>query len=804
MTNKKLMKKIAPVVMSAAVAMTSMPYAVLASDFTDSEVLTDSTDFSVSEEFAAEDAQEEFTTEDVQDAFAAEAQQGEAYVLMNIPYDDFYKAELKNNDVKVDAFTSATLNKSRTAGMMNGNSAYHVDPNGTDVTGVTFPVKVSDLSLLKDQKQVTDSDSVTITVTNRGQTSSNTYTGKDSLIENASYSYYILSETPSYYKELTVNADGSYSFSAMKGAQTQTVAIDAILKTETTYGDYELDLNNETFSSLIDTTTDKIYGVTVNTTDGTNYGLRHLENIWRGSMLAWGTGYTTEVHGCPVSSAHYKSIMGKTIDSVTYYTDKGMITFDVPDVKVQTTTGIKATVADIMNTDSSAAVTFDQALPADFKAQYTVDGTAVSCTDGKLAVGALALGTHKVEIADASGKYAAIVTEFTVNTDKMPASYDSNETKLVAAKGITAEEFSAYIKSISKVKVDDTEYAATGMISAKTDAVLRTLLYPRDVFEKMADASWGINRTTGEKEPEDLVFTRKMAALYNKSAYDGKERVLEIHYTDLNHTYQIWLGKEGSEVVADGSLTSTTRIDTPFAVWLAISRGEIGGAEALGKQMYTVAGDFSLMIDWDKFFGSRAAVDKAETASSDTTKQKKPTMAAMLIPWITFWIAVSINPAPGAVIALTVAAAIPLLMRNHKLVIWDRLSIFAVAVLSAAANITGNGNVPTNTGYLIFGLFWLISCLTKEPLCAAYVKYSYGGESARQNPLFMRTNYILAAAWGLLYVLTAIWTFLFRSAGIANAIIIVNNLIPVLMGLFTLWFQKWYPARMARGKTNRK
>ena len=77
---------------------------------------------------------------------------------------------------------------------MNGNSAYPVDPNGTDVTGVTFPVKVSDLSLLKDQKQVTDSDSVTITVTNRGQTSSNTYTGKDSLIENASYSYYILSE----------------------------------------------------------------------------------------------------------------------------------------------------------------------------------------------------------------------------------------------------------------------------------------------------------------------------------------------------------------------------------------------------------------------------------------------------------------------------------------------------------------------------------------------------------------------------------------------------------------------------------
>lgn len=462
MTNKNLIKKIAPVVMSATVAMTSMPYTALAADFTDNEAVADNTEISISEEFATEDAQEEFTADTEENAFAAEAQQGEAYVLMNIPYDDFYKAELKNNDVKVDAFTSATLNKSRTFGMMNGNSAYHVDPSGTDVTGVTFPVKVSDISVLKDQKQITDSDSVTITVTNRGQTSSNTYTGKDSLIENASYSYYVLNETPSYYKELTVNADGSYSFSAMKGAETKTVEIKADFKTETTYGDYELDLDNETFSGIIDTNTDKIYGVTVNTTDGTNYGLRHLENIWRGSMLAWGTGYTTEVHEGPISSAHYKSIMGKTIDSVTYYTDKGLITFDVPDVKVQTTTGIKATIADIMNTEVSATVTFDQKLPADFKAKYTVDGKEVSCTNGKLAVGTQALGIHKVVITDESGAYAAIVAEFTVVTDKTPAAYDVKERKLTAAEGSSAEDFSAYLKSISKVKVGDTEYAASG------------------------------------------------------------------------------------------------------------------------------------------------------------------------------------------------------------------------------------------------------------------------------------------------------------------------------------------------------
>ena len=353
---------------------------------------------------------------------------------------------------------------------------------------------------------------------------------------------------------------------------------------------------------------------------------------------------------------------------------------------------------------------------------------------------------------------------------------------------------------LAAVKCAGSEYAVTGAISEETEAILHTLLYPRDVFEKMADASWGISKTTGEKEPEDLVFTRQMAALYNKDSYDGKERVLEIHFTELDHTYQIRLGKTGSEVVTDGSLSPTTRIDTPFAVWFAISRGEIGGAEALGKQMYTVSGDFSLMIDWDKFFGSASVVKKTEKTPQNTIEQKKPSMMTMLVPWITFWIAVSIHPEVGAVITLLVIATLPFIMRNHKFVIWDQLSMVAVALLSAAANITGNGALPTNIGYLVFGLFWLLSCLTKEPLCAAYVKYNYGGESSHQNPLFMKTNYILAAAWGVLYVLTAAWTFLLRNAGLGNVLIIINNLIPVLMGLFTAWFQKWYPARMARGK----
>lgn len=119
-----------------------------------------------------------------------------SYVLMNIPYGEFYKAELNENAAAVDAVSSATKNKTRIGTLAGGS--YHVNPDGSDITGVTYPVRVktSDLSGLK---KVTDSDSVSITVNKKGKDETSTYTGKEALFESASYSYYALSSTPSYY-----------------------------------------------------------------------------------------------------------------------------------------------------------------------------------------------------------------------------------------------------------------------------------------------------------------------------------------------------------------------------------------------------------------------------------------------------------------------------------------------------------------------------------------------------------------------------------------------------------------------------
>ena len=35
-------------------------------------------------------------------------------------------------------------------------------------------------------------------------------------------------------------------------------------------------------------------GVIVSTKEGNDYGMRHVENIWRGTELAWSTGFTTQ------------------------------------------------------------------------------------------------------------------------------------------------------------------------------------------------------------------------------------------------------------------------------------------------------------------------------------------------------------------------------------------------------------------------------------------------------------------------------------------------------------------------------
>ena len=93
--------------------------------------------------------------------------------------------------------------------------------DGTDITGISFPVKVLTPWALKNAKQVTDADSYDITVTLKGKESTTTYTGADALFENESYAYYKLSETPAYYITAWYNLlSGKWEFGKVHATET--------------------------------------------------------------------------------------------------------------------------------------------------------------------------------------------------------------------------------------------------------------------------------------------------------------------------------------------------------------------------------------------------------------------------------------------------------------------------------------------------------------------------------------------------------------------------------------------------------
>ena len=362
-----------------------------------------------------------------------------SYVLMNIPYDEFYKAELSENAPAVDAVSSATKNKTRNGSLAGGS--YHVNPNGTDITGVTYPVRVktSDLSGLK---QVTNSDSVSITVKNKkGEDETSIYNGREALFESASYSYYALSDTPSYYKEATLT-DGKWSFGKATGAASEDTAKIAKFKAPGHHADYEMEIESDKIAKG-----KKVYAVVLTTTDGNTYGLHHVTEIWHVTKL----GFKAD-----------PALVGKTISAVTYYTEDGVIKLNLAEKQYvpYIAEGAKAEVAE-SDADAKSTTLTLTGFPEDFKQEVKVpDGMTYS--DGTITFNSALPGSYKVTVSDAKGKYADVTASFTVSTNMTVAQYDSESVSLKAADKANDAALANYLNNITSVKVGNKEYAATG------------------------------------------------------------------------------------------------------------------------------------------------------------------------------------------------------------------------------------------------------------------------------------------------------------------------------------------------------
>lgn len=449
------------------------------------------------------------------------------YVLMNIPYADFYAAE--SNNAGTDVVTSATKQKTRST---LASGSYHVNSDGTDISGVTFAVKVGegDIDWSKFTR-VTDDSSVTITTSIKGKESTTTYTGKDALFESASYSYYVLpaGEVPANYKELTAGADGNLSFGAVEGAEaTELANVTADFKTSSKYGDYEIDFKNLR-EQMVDADGNEatVYGAVVNAADADGavegYGMRAVENIWKGKELAWSCGLVTESHGSPLSSQYYTSMMGKTIKSVTFYTSTGTYTVAMDQYVPVKDADAAIKAEDVSVDDANATVEANVTLPEGFDAAYQIDGQDVEVlaanarSSASVAFDASALkpGSHTLTAIDKSGKFADISTSFTATTSKLVAGFDAANLKLIAANDATDEDVANYVGNITKVTVNGTEYSAQGRGAVKifnADGSLNLAAAKQDgslVFDANGDYQIEI-KATG--------YTTNLGFTYTKSA----------------------------------------------------------------------------------------------------------------------------------------------------------------------------------------------------------------------------------------------------------------------------------------------
>lgn len=447
----------------------------------------------------------------------------EVYALMNIPYDEFYKAELETGSPKVDAVASPTMQKTR-MGLAAGS--YHVNEDGSDITGVVYPVKVKK-SELTGLKEVTDATSVSVTTENHGNKTTTEYKGKDALFEQPSYSYYLLKTVPSYFKDAAVES-GKWSFGKARGEEKKVSGISTDISAPGRHTKIEVRLNDP--SKVIKTGL-KVNAGVVKTTDGKTYGMRHVVNLWRGVEIGWLSSRKAGADD-PYDNMLLRELEGKTIAEVKYFTEDGtyLLTFDKA-LKIPELSNGKFTVDSAKASDGKSKGIFEN-LEAEYDPEFASEslkdarferkGNVVDITYPRTSMP----GMYTIVVTDKKGRYNKLFGSLVLTTDVQPVKYsaDAKKPALLRADGATDEEFKNYIKNITGVVVDGKNYSAGGknaVVTVKSDGSI-------DVFADSLAKAGKYDVTVRSTGYPDLVFnydasTARRAAL--EALKTGKEEL---------------------------------------------------------------------------------------------------------------------------------------------------------------------------------------------------------------------------------------------------------------------------------------
>lgn len=617
MANKNLLKKIAPVILSATVAMTGMPSAAFAAEFSDEDMIlnenaedeesdveitdedaaADNTDTDVTvedaEEEDAETVDEEENTE-AEDAFGTEADAGAfsaedeadavsgdfVYGTANIPYADFFYGEM--NDVAqnatmqldaadpvtaagyreegmYDAVTSCTNNKSKrydTSYYTENTENGSVTLEGIKAVNIAVPA-----SLYNDAKKAIEEE----------KSCSNQLLKIAGSLEN-------VSETaPASGEYKILNGDGTLT--AMT-TETKELNVESSITASSPWGNYQVSVefgNNNPDQP----TTANMMGVIFETSDGEKYGMEHSQNLWlRTGEIAFAVkdGFV-EPHKNTIDSKRSAGLEGKTITKITYLVKDGA------DIVIPTNLLCKYKLADgqgITGPEEKVVYTNNTFTPTKVQLTYNVpEGSSYKLTSVEYGGQVLSEGSYNDYTYDDSTKVLSVyggvfaktgVGTYTLTfTDSSAAPYEDITVPIVLSADDTKVTFA--IQNNKLVKVDP---------NGSTTYEVKD--YIKNITAIKVDGQALGGRKANISEIAKSVFNESTGAVN----FDAKVNNAAVFAKGDGGSYEIELTASGFNTV-----TGTVTQDS-------------------GEYKYVYAG-----LTWDQFWASEGVYEATNTSASE-------------------------------------------------------------------------------------------------------------------------------------------------------------------------------------------
>ena len=522
------------------------------------------------------------------------------YVMMNVPYNDFYAAyELTDKAVwevekGVDAVSTATTSKfAGTTGLANGT--YN---DGKYIKGVSIPVQVS----AEDYAKLT-----------AGKVE------ESALGTAADYSFADLTETPTAYSTLSVGTDNKKTFSKFGESKVTTGSLSiGEMTTSGSYGDFQISLLGVTTTKKVednnyntegkkliksgngnsDVEYNAIYGAVIKTQGNKSYGMTTLENLWFGAKvanveIAWsikeGAGKTN--HGGE-EFYQFEGMNGATITGVDLITDLGVISINQFGDKEPYTDNLK--LASYYAGDLSALAlkaTADESAIAISGIPAELKDVKVNVTAGRTSV------ATNAEVADGKVALTQAVADGTTYSVTINSSNYGPIVKTVAT--VISEAQKAELNSLVEAAKKTTRYAsnddlkehvgeAEEMVSRGTATSVEANSLIAELQEKIKE-TYPTAQATATLKGSELVITLTGAELSN--------------LTNPKLTLSAGSGRSVTKLVDGVALTSLTQT-------LEVEP--------------TVGTEYTLTIVSDNYQDITTKVT-AEAASTTTEEEKKDT-----------------------------------------------------------------------------------------------------------------------------------------------------------------------------------